>query len=178
MDKLARMLFFERMMPFNRVWSMREMPYCFVDGEGKGRAYPISGFWHDEDLQAVLWQYREAELIQSVHRSRLATRDVTVWLLSNLPVWELPPSELLQIRDLFDAPAGVDTFRWPEVLQVANAFCDKQGFVTSADLAVALELDNRTARKYVERLAKQPQWDNAAVRAGRGRPPKAVQRVS
>lgn len=176
MDKLARMLFFERMTPFNRLWSVRERPYRFVDDEGKGRAYPVSGFWHDEDLQAVLWQYREAELIQAVHRSRLATRDVTVWLLANLPVWELPPSKLLQIRDLFDAPPGVDTFRWPDVLRVANAFCDRQGFVTSADLAAALNLDSRTARKYVEQLAAQCGWANAAVRVGRGRPPKAVQR--
>src|SRR5690606_8917499 len=113
---------------------------------------------------------------QAVHRSRLATRAVTVWLLSNLPVWELPASELLQIRDLFDAPLGVDIFRWPEVLRLAHGFCNRQGYVTSADLAAALALDNRTARKYVERLAAQPDWDKAAVRAGRGRPPKAVQR--
>ena len=99
-----------------------------------------------------------------------------MWLLANLPVWELPPSKLLQIRDLFDAPPGVDTFRWPDVLRVANAFCDRQGFVTSADLAAALNLDSRTARKYVEQLAAQCGWANAAVRVGRGRPPKAVQR--
>jgi hypothetical protein len=176
MDKLVRMLFFERMSPFNRQWRVKEQPYCYIDAEGKGRAYAVSGFWHDEDLQAILWQYREAELIQGVHRSRLATRDVRVWLLSNLPIWELPPTELLQIRDLFEAPQGVDAFRWPEVLRVANEFCDKQGYVTSADLAVALSLDSRTARKYVEQLATQPNWDNAAVRTGRGRPPKAVQR--
>lgn len=177
MDKLARVLFFERMTPFNRLWTTQEQPYRFVDDEGKGRAYTVSGFWHDADLQAILWQFREAELIQAVHRSRLATRDVTVWLLSNLPIWELPPAELLQIRDLFDAPTDVDAFRWPDVLRLANDYCDKQGFVTSADLAAALGIDNRTARKYVERLAKQPHWDNAAVRSGRGRPPKAVQRV-
>lgn len=176
MDKLARMLFFERMAPFDRRWSVRDLPYRYVDADGKGRAYAASGFWHDEDLQAILWQYREAELIQSVHRSRLATRDVTVWLLSNLPVWELPPSELVQIRDLFNAPPGVDTFRWPDVLRVAHEFCDKQGYVTSADLATALGLDNRTARKYVEQLTAQCGWDNAAVRVGRGRPPKAAQR--
>lgn len=176
MHKLARMLFFERDMPFNRLWTVRDRPYRFVDADGKGRAYAVSGFWHDDDLQAILWQFREAELIQAVHRSRLATRDVTVWLLSNLPIWELPPSELLQIRDLFDAPPDVDAFRWTEVLRVAHTCCDRQGYVTSADLSAVLGLDNRTARKYVERLAAQPQWDNAAVRAGRGRPPKAAQR--
>lgn len=173
-DKLARIIYFERMTPFNLKWSMRDVPYSFVDSAGNGRAYPVSGFWHDEDLQAVLWQYRDAELIQAVHRSRLTVRDVTVWLLSNLPVWDLPPAVLLSIRDLYAAPEGVDAWLWPQVLQVAERCCAAKGFVTSVDLVEAMNLHRHTATKYIELLSAQPTWVDAAAPTGRGRPPKAV----
>lgn len=173
-DKLARIIYFERMTPFNLKWSMRDVPYSYVDSRGNGRAYPTSGFWHDEDLQAVLWQYRDAELIQAVHRSRLTVRDVTVWLLSNLPIAELPPAALVTIRELLQAPAGMDAYAWQQVLAVAAACCATKGHVTSVDLVEALALDARTARKYIDLLSVQPHWVDAAAPVGRGRPPKAV----
>lgn len=176
LDKLARIIFFNRMTPFNRAWSIRDVPYNHVASDGTGRAYSTSGFWHDADLQAVLWQHREAELIQAVHRSRLTVRDVTVWLLSNLPVWQLPPASLISVREIFEAPAGVDAYLWPQVLELATARCAAAGVVTSVDLVQALNLDVRTARKYIDLLAGLPHWEPAAVQAGRGRPPRAVRR--
>ena len=179
-DKLARMLFFDRDIPFNRLRVTKEVPYHFVDDEGKGRVYPVSGFWHDDDLQALLWQFREAELIQSVHRSRLATRDVTVWLLSNLPIWELPPTELLQIRELFDAPPGVDVYLWKKVVHVAEGISDAKGHVTAADLVTDLGINRDTASKYIDLLVKQFGWIAAAVPATSkrkgGRPAKGARK--
>lgn len=60
-DKLARIIFFERMTPFNLTWSLRDVAYNYIDRHGDGRAYTTPGFWHDADLQSVLWQHREAE---------------------------------------------------------------------------------------------------------------------
>ena len=176
-DKLARMAFFERMTPFNLKWSIRDVPYNYLDSAGQGRAYPTSGFWHDEDLQSVLWQYREAEMIQAVHRSRLTVRPVTVWMLSNLPVMELPPAGLLSIAELFGAPPGVDAWLWPQVLQVAERCCQTKGFVTTADLIDALSLHRNTATKYIDLLANRAGWTQAAA-PSKGRPPKAVRRTS
>ena len=172
-DKLARIIYFERMTPFNLKWSMRDVPYSYVDAHGMGRAYPTSGFWHDEDLQAVLWQYRDAELIQAVHRSRLTVRDVPVWLLSNLPIAELPPAALVTIRELLQAPAGMDAYLWPQVLAVAERCCAANGFVTSQDLIGALGLHRNTATKYIDLLAKREGWTQAAA-PSKGRPPKAA----
>ena len=177
-DRQARMVFFERMTPFNLKWSLRDVAYRFVDSNGNGRAYPTSGFWHDEELQAMLWQYREAELIQAVHRSRLTVRDVTVWLLSNLPLLDLPPAALYSIHDLNEAPAGVDPWMWPRVLQVANQCSATYGCVTTTNLIDMLSLSARTARKYIDLLAEQPQWTPAvAPRQSAGRPVKAAQRI-
>ncbi len=176
MDKLARIVFFERMTPFNLKWSIQDVPYTYLDRSGNGRAYPTSGFWHDEDLQAILWQYREAELIQAVHRSRLTVRPVTVWLLSNLPIGELPPAALVTIRELLQAPAGMDAYAWQQVLAVAERCCAQKGHVTSVDLVNALGLHRNTATKYIDLLTQQPHWIDAAVPKGRGRPPKAVRR--
>lgn len=176
MDKLARMLFFERMMPFNKAWSTRDVSYHYADTDGKGRAYSVSGFWHDPDLQAVLWQYREAELIQAAHRSRLAIRDVTVWLLTNLPVWELPPAELLQIRELFGAPEGVDAFRWQAVLTFVRKVEQEHGHVTATQLIDGLGLNKRTAYKYMDALLATGEWEPAIV-TRKGRPPKAMQKA-
>lgn len=177
-DKQARMLFFERMTPFNLKWTLRDIPYHFVDSNGKGRAYPTSGFWHDADLSAVLWQYREAELLQAVHRSRLVVRPVTVWLLSNLPIWELPPRALYSIHDINEAPPGVDPWLWPQVMKIANLRSAETGCVTTHDLMKALSIDARTARKYIDLLSAQPQWTAAAApRQAAGRPIKAAQRI-
>lgn len=158
MDKLARIVFFERMTPFNLKWSIRDTPYTYADHQGLGRAYPTSGFWHDEDLQAILWQYREAELIQAIHRSRLTVRPVTCWLLSNLPVGELPPVGLLTIAELFGAPTDVDAYLWKNFVALAEAM---NPFEKSQMVDIAkdrLGLSKPTALKYINALLDLPGW--------------------
>ena len=84
---------------------------------GRGRAYPAGGFWDDPDLQALLWSYRDAELIQAVHRCRPVLREVDIWLLSNLPLPELPPAELLSLHELLGAPANTQPHKWNATMQ-------------------------------------------------------------
>jgi len=182
LDKLARMLYWERMTPFtvgNKLpWSVRREPFRYVAPDGRGRTYPASGFWGDEDLQALLWQFREGELVQAAHRSRLNLREVDVWLLENLPVKELAPTELLSIRDVFQAPSGVNVYEWPEVLALAESRLQTGDPLYSTDIVEAIKVDPHTARSYLAAIQKiQPElWtvDGLMPKTGRGRPAKGL----
>lgn len=177
-ENLARIVFFERMDAFDRNFNPRLLPFNWTAPDGTGRAYPIAGFWQDEQLEAMLWQQRDAEIIQSVHRARIVNRDVTVWLLSNLPIDELPPSELIDLRELLGAPDETDVFLWAQALRIAEQLSNEQGFVTTADLKAKLGIDRRTAWKYIERLAAMDGWDLGAQRTGKvGKPAKTAFRA-
>lgn len=170
--KTARMLFDDRMQPFNTEWSEQDRVYA-----GQEYSYPVSGFWHDEDLQSLLWQYREAEIIQAAHRVRPILYGVDIWLLTNIPIDDLPPTELLTIADVFDAPPKVDPYRWPGLIALADRYYDEDKPLTAGDLVRELDLDDHTARKWLDLLvAKQPdRWmrpppEYVLPRRSRGRP--------
>ncbi len=178
LEYAAKMLFFERMNAFARTFFSKQAPFNYVDAkDGQGRQYPVSGFWNDPDLDAVLWSMREAEVIQAAHRARPVNKPVDIWLLLNLPVWELPPTRLLEIRDLFQAPEGVDAYIWPDVLKVAELCYQHHGAVTTTDLVNKLGVSRPTAAKYLEALAKEEGWslELAASKKG-GRPTKCARR--
>lgn len=167
----AAMLFPERMTAFDTRWSERILPYAYVDpADGQGRAYPVNGYWHDPDLQAVLWAYREAEIIQAAHRARPIGRDVDVWLLTNLPLPELPPTRLLSLRELCAAPEGVAPARWAEVMAYAQRTAAAAGCVTTVDLMQQFSLHRTTAYKYLDLLVTALGWERAAAPQRRGRP--------
>lgn len=164
----AAMLYHDRDEPFDTTWSTRDRPYA-----GQPWAWPIGGFWNDANLQTLLEQARESELIQALHRARPLIRDVDVWLLTNVPLDGIPVA-LVSLRELFGAPEGVDPYRWPEVVALADQRMAAAGVVTSADLVDAGLCQKPAARKYLEALADQQGW--AIVRApadGRGQPPLA-----
>lgn len=174
LERLARMWFLERMTPFQTSWSHAIRAYAYTDpADGQGRGYPTSGFWADPDLQAVLWSVREAEIIQAAHRGRPILRPVDIWLLTNLPIDELPPTRLLSIADLLDAPPGCEVFRWAEIVAYAETVAARNGFVTAGDLEVGLELHRNTARKYLTALIEHG-WTRAAVPSTGGRPAKGI----
>lgn len=175
---VARMLFFERMTAFERRWSELDRTYQWSASDGDARSYPVSGFWNDLDLTAVLWQQREAEIIQAAHRVRPVLRNVDVWLLTNLPIDELPPTNVLSIHQLFGAPEDVDPYRWPEVVKLAEKRMTCAGVVTTVDFVQTFGCSPTTAGKYVDRLISHCGWDaaKAATRRGPGKPPKAAAR--
>jgi len=171
LTRMARMIFFERDEPFKLIWSRRLQPYAYVASDGQGRGQLVGGYWDDPDLMAVLWSLREAELIQACHRVRPLTRDVPVYLLSSLPLAELPPTRLLSIHELFGAPEGVDVFRWSTILWFVEQLAAEKGYVTVADLADLLNVSPATAARYFDLLAADERWEVALVRTGqRGRP--------
>lgn len=165
---MAAMLYHERDEPFDATWSTLDRPF-----EGQPWAWPIGGFWNDAALQTLLEQARESELVQAVHRARPLIRDVDVWLLTNVPLSDLPV-ELVSLRELFDAPSGVDPYRWPEVVQLAEQRMAAAGIVTTADLVDAKLCKAPAAKLYLEALAARHDWTIVrAPAAGRGQPPLA-----
>lgn len=165
---MAAMLYHERDEPFNTTWSTRDIPF-----DGQPWAWPIGGFWDDGDLQTLVEQTRESELIQALHRARPLIRNVDVWLLTNVPL-DGVSAELVSLRDLFDAPEGVDPYRWPEVVALAETRMDAAGMVTSSDLVAAGLCQKPAAKKYLETLAAAEGWQVVAAPAsGRGQPPLA-----
>lgn len=170
--RAAKMLWPGRHAPFQDGWSQVDMQY-----PGHPWAYPASGFWGDSDLQAVLWQFREAEIIQSVNRARPLSREVDVWLLSSLPIPELPPDELVSISEIFDVPEGaaVNAHLWGKALATARDKDENEGQVTARDLVEALGCDQKTANRYIDVLIEHLGWHPVkAATSGRGRKPKAA----
>jgi hypothetical protein len=145
----ATMVYSERDRPFDVTWTTQDRPF-----PGQPWAYPVAGFWNDHDLQVLLEQVREAELVQALHRARPLRRSVDVWLLTNVPLPGIPV-ELVSLHQLFDAPDGVDPYRWPEVLRVATARAVAVGRVTTQDFTSELKTDRKTATKWFEGLLAQ-----------------------
>lgn len=162
---IATQLYSRRTSPFVPTWTARDRPYA-----GQPWAYPVSGFWDDPDLQLLLEQHREAELVQALHRVRPLRRPVDVWLLTNLPLPNIPVT-LVSLHELYDAPPGVDVYRWPDVVTIAMQQVDAQGYISSADLERAGVCKRPAARRYLEALATAFAWPlgNPPVK-GRGKP--------
>jgi len=166
--KQAKMIFFERNTAFRVKWLPEEKVYNFIDEEGMGRSYPVSGFWEDPDLQAVLEAIREDEIIQAAHRGRPVNKPVDIWLLTNVPIWSLPPDELLTMRDILQAPVEVDIFKW----RIAMDKAMDKGEIFTTDLK-ALGISENTAKKYLEKFEKLG-WERGARANGPGRPERGV----
>lgn len=173
MVEQAKMMWSERNEVFKPMWSDRAHQY-----PRHRYAYLKSGFWHDKDLNALLWQSRDAELIQSVNRARILIReDVDVWLLSNLPIAELAPDALVSMADIFNAPPGVNRHVWASAVEAAENLIDAKGFATAKDLAEAVKCSQPTADKYLTHFVEHLGWQEVrSVTNQRGPKPRAVAR--
>lgn len=189
-ETVARMLWWDRMEPFNASWSERLAVYPargrwqggrFCPGEGDdGAALLVSGFWQDEALGSLLWQYREAELNQAANRARPLRRQVDVWILASVPVTGVAPDVLLGLADLAQttaAPAEPDQNPWPQILAYARQQADERGAVTATDIARQFGLSNSTASRYVRLIAQMDGWELETAARPSGRPGLGLRRV-
>ena len=171
LEKMAAQVYFRRDQAFATLWHAKYIAYNHVAEDGQGREYPAGGYWSDDDLQALVWQMREAEIIQAVHRARPIHRDVDIWLLSNLPIPELPVASLVTAAELLGTPKATNTGEWGRFFQWAT----KRGGATVPEIVRELGLSENTAIKYRDELAKLPGWVLEVRKSnGRGRSQKAV----
>ncbi len=138
----------------------------------------VGGFWGDAALQNLYDQYREAELVQAMHRSRMNVRACDVWLLTSLPtaesldgIWHDPPPQA-------GFPAGIPWKRW---LKIEPWLQERHEPITYAELAKAAGVVETTARKNrwldVIREHQPGEWDSEVLkRAGSGGGKKALVR--
>jgi len=146
-----------------------------VAPHGTGPASATSGYWADPDLAALLWSYREAEIIQAAHRARPINHPVDIWLLTNIPIWELPPDELLTMREILAAPEGVNVFEWDKFVIAVAELCRDFGMATKEAIMEVAQLSGPTASKYMDLLEAGGGWERAIVPSqGPGRPARAI----
>lgn len=167
--EMAKMIFFDRDRPFDTTWYAKDQAYPFKDAEGLGRCYPVSNFWNDSDLRRVLSVFREDEILQNAHRSRPVNHSTDIWLLTNIPVWSLPPDELLTMREIIGAPDGVNIWKWEKVKKLI----DESDVITIADL-VEVGLHYETASEYLAIITGLPGWEAGAVRSKHGKPARVA----
>jgi len=174
MEAFAKMIYYDRGEPFNTDWTNDEVAYA-----GQPWSHLLAGYWSDADMSAVLWQHREAELIQAAHRIRLSTRDADLWLLTSVPLRELPPTRLLTVRDLFGAPPRINPYVWQAVVDLATERMKaSEPILTAPDVALAIDCDGKTARKYLNLLVLHyPGWEHTTITQRNGRPPMALRYV-
>lgn len=180
----AKCIYQKRMRPFMDKWIVEDKEYMYIDKEYDGDdgmsgwAFPVGKFHRDDiDLNLLLWQMREAEIIQAANRLRIISSDKPVYLLTNLPIDQLYPDVLLTIRDLLSCPPDVPPFNWTSYLRFARDWAAKHGVVSANDMAERFSIKRKTATKYIEYIAQQKGWESAALRTSmRGKSSPAVKK--
>jgi hypothetical protein len=178
LEDAARCLFNKRDAPFRTAWTTIERSFNYVDEEGRGWQHQVAGYWHDPDLQVLQEMNREDEIEQAVHRARPLHRDVDVWLITTIPIANIPLTGLLTYSDVFGMAkdAGVNVWMWEEIVKVAEEAEAVRGAVTTLDMIEKLGVTRATACRYVRAIAKMPGWQEARVlgaeRKGKGGNPR------
>ena len=79
-------------------------PYQYREAEtGNGYAVEVREY-KDKRLNLLLKTYREYEIAQAAHRIRplLSLGEKKIWLLTNLPIDELPPTRVTTLKEIID----------------------------------------------------------------------------
>ena len=96
-------------------------PYQYRDENGNGYAVEVREY-KDKRLNLLLKTYREYEIAQAAHRIRplLYPGEKRIWLLTNLPIDELPPTKVTSLDELI-AETNPQFLAFVEVVKRLNA---------------------------------------------------------
>lgn len=175
--KLAETLAFQRMEPFISDKIDRDVAFNYQDKEGYTYSYPKTDYWFEPLLQALLWQVREAEMLQSAHRGRPIWNACDIWLFTNVAVDELPLDGLYAFAQVCDAPAGIDPNKWIDLVEFAYAWIAEHRYLMARDVVEKFGCNRAVANRYLDYLTEKypedfPQSYEKLV--GKGRPCKIV----
>jgi len=114
---------------------------------------------------------REAEVIQAAHRVRPARRKVIIYLFLNIPIDDLAPKSILNYRDLFNAPEGVDPFKWDFFRELVAMAREDGQTLDAAFIAEWIGMNVGNAKIYMAKLvAMEPDtWEIKKERPAVGR---------
>lgn len=180
-EKLAKSIWYDEMENFDNTWVTVDRPYNYVDpADGQGWSQPVSEY-ADPRLNLLLYQMREAEIVQTAHRARpVLNQNTTIYLLTNLPIDDLPPTQLVTNRWLMDAPEGVNIYKWQQVIELTTRIEAEKGYFTLKDIMDNLGYDKKTAIRYRQQLIESGAWsiETVAVKTHtRGRPEQKIVRT-
>ena len=167
----AKCVFFNRDTPFNKNWITTKKKYQYIASDGSGQQIDIAGLWGDGDLTALLSTLREDEIIQAVHRARPMIRETDIWLLSNLPINELPPTRLYSMAELMHAPESVDMWQWNRFLSTLEELGKTQDTITVADILAKIPgAERHMIYKYFEKIDQQENssWELSSISNNHG----------
>lgn len=167
MIEIAKCLWYGRMEPFDAEWVQSRRAYKYVDGDGVSWEYAV-GEYKDHILNLILTQSRESELVQAANRARIVTKANTVYLLTNIPIDDLPPTRLTNMREFVKAPEGIDAARWIEFLAVVDRIEAEHGVVRLSDLVSSASISVSVATHMMDALVQGGEWEPAIVRRGAG----------
>jgi hypothetical protein len=178
----AAMIFYERMLPFLDDWTPGEgyeppetitepsAPFLrypgYIGDDGKGRCYPVGGFWDDADLRAVVWQSRRAELTQAAFRLRPHKSKGKLYLVFNLPLPLVPPDQLMTWREVMNKkiPATVNIKKWEVFINALD------NGIARAEVERLTGFSPATVKDYFNKLkAIEKEW-----RRGKGEIPRGI----
>jgi hypothetical protein len=183
---ITKMIFFERMNPLQEGWSQKSKPYSH---DFKRENVRVGGYWSDPDLQSVVWQHREARVIQAAHRARINVREgVHVWLFTNLPIDELRPNEVFSVAELLGAPENVNVYMWLKFIEVGISMCLENERLHGERNVIRREMSGRKDEMGISERTLATYWREAQKMfkeesvqsldftrlAKTGRPPKAL----
>lgn len=163
--KLAAALAFDRMHLFDGTKSDRQVTFNYLDAEGYSYSYPKTDYWFEPLLRALLWQIREAEMLQSAHRGRPIWNVCDIWLFTNVAVDELPLDGLYEFADICQSPAGIDPNKWIKLKAFIDQCHAEDKPITPADLMKQFDISDKTARKWTHAIKETfpDQWGDPPV---------------
>jgi hypothetical protein len=174
------------MNPLQEGWSQKSKPYSH---DFKRENVRVGGYWSDPDLQSVVWQHREARVIQAAHRARINVREgVHVWLFTNLPIDELRPNEVFSVAELLGAPENVNVYMWLKFIEVGISMCLENERLHGERNVIRREMSGRKDEMGISERTLATYWREAQKMfkeesvqsldftrlAKTGRPPKAL----
>ena len=155
--------------------------YQWQDDDGNGRAVEVREY-KDKRLNLLLKTYREYEIAQAAHRIRplLYPGERKIWLLTNLPIDELPPTKLTTLDEIIAETdpkflAFVEIVKrivaevtgvWGELL-VKNSECNQCNSIYN--LLQTLHSENfsrRTILYWLQRAVKQLDYESTTIAIG------------
>ena len=103
----------------------------------------------DERVQAILWQHRDAAVVQAVGRARLVREEGrTVVALFSRPIPGLRPTQIVTERNTPTKVAAISQETVDKIISAAIALLDEQPGFTVPALATKAEVSPHTIKKY------------------------------